>query len=76
MEIPKLLRDAFRMSIPDIEKEVHKILIEEEWVKAENENETKIEILAAVARIYSSAIWILKISDIGKEVHKVLIDEE
>ena len=29
MEIPKLLRDAFRMSIPDIGKGVHKVLSDE-----------------------------------------------
>ncbi len=52
------VRDAFRMSIPDIGKGVHKVLSDEEWVKAEDKDGTEIEVLA-VARIYPSAIWVL-----------------
>jgi len=35
----------------DIGKGVHKVLIDEEWVKAEDKDGTEIEILAAIARV-------------------------
>jgi hypothetical protein len=60
---PKLLRDAFRMSIPDIGKGVHKVLIDEEWIEAEDKDGKKIEVLAAVARVYPSAVWVLNNPD-------------
>lgn len=62
---PDIIRSAFRMSLcDDLDyTAVHKVLVEEEYVKQKDKNGKDIEILTAVPRVESHPEWLQKFSE-------------
>ena len=67
---PDLVRQAFRMSLLDDlpNTAVHKVLVDEEYVRTKDKDVKEIEVLRAVARVTPNVCWLAAFPQKASEI--------